>query len=195
MTANLLNQYIEAGIIQFGRFGTSDGGFAPLSINFLLLPSYPALMQATAQALSPILKSMNVERLLTTRAAIPLGAVAAVESGIPLTYPHGQASSITSAYVIEGAYDVGHPTALLCYILQDAEDLLRLIEPAQTVGLEVRGVACLFALGEGVRAVLRARGLAVYELLHLETALAQIAADGLMPPLLYEPILAWLAAQ
>lgn len=80
----LILEYARTGIIQFGRFKQPDGSFAPISFNFLLLPSYPDVMQATTRALAPLVKSHQPERLLTTRAAIPLGSVLAVESGISL---------------------------------------------------------------------------------------------------------------
>ena len=96
MTKSLIEHYTEAGIIQFGRFAQPDGSFAPVSLNFLLLPSFPALMQATAKALLPLLQSIHADRLLTTRDAIPLGAVLSVESAIPLTYPHREAKNYTN---------------------------------------------------------------------------------------------------
>src|SRR5687768_11120209 len=116
---DLILQYARTGMIQFGRFQQPTGSFDPIIFNFLLLPSYPELMQATARALLPLIQPNRPERLLTTRAAIPLGSVLAVESSIPMTYPYGEEKAFTSAYTIEGAYDVGHPTTLLTHVLTD----------------------------------------------------------------------------
>jgi len=143
----LINEYARAGILQLGRFQQPDGSFHPLSANFLMLPSYPALMRKTAQALVPMLHSTHADRLLTTRAAIPLGAVLAVESDIPLTYPYGEAKDYTIAYTIEGAYDVGHPTTLLIDVLTTPTEAMTLIKQARQVGLVVQQVIAVLALG------------------------------------------------
>ncbi len=151
---NLLQDYLKVGIVQFGRFQQPDGTFWPVKTNFLLLPSYPAMIQATAQALAPLLLQTGCDRLLASRATIPLGAILAVESNIPLTYPYGEAQKITNAYVIEGAYDVGHPTTLLTDVLTEAKDAQAILQPARQVGLHIHDVLCIFTLGtHGVQAL------------------------------------------
>jgi hypothetical protein len=91
--SGLFDQYIAAGLVQFGRFQQQDGSFAPLSLNFLLLPSFPALMHQTARELVPLLKKTPAKRLLAARQTIPLGAALANESEMPLTYPYGEANA------------------------------------------------------------------------------------------------------
>jgi orotate phosphoribosyltransferase len=189
---DLVAKYLEAGILQFGRFEKENGNFWPLSLNFLLLPSFPALMQATARALLPLIKEAAPERLLTTRAAIPLGAVLAVESGIPLTYPYGEATAVTNAFVIEGAYDVGHPTTLLAYTLTDSADALDLLAPARRVGLHIDTVLCLFAIGEAGRVALAEAGIRTVCLFDLSTELTGLESKGLIPANLRANVLNWL---
>lgn len=143
---SLIHEYARAGIIQLGRFQQPDGSFLPMSTNFLMLPSYPRLLHTTAQALVPLIRTHPPERLLATRAAIPLGAVVAVESNIPLTYPYGEAKDYTVAYTIEGAYDVGHPTTLLMDVLTSPAEILTLIAQARQVGLVVQQVIAVLGL-------------------------------------------------
>lgn len=193
MSQDLFAQYVEAGIVQFGRFQQPDGAFHPISFNFLLLPSFPQLMGATARALTPLLMGANTNRLLATRAAIPLGAVLAVESGIPLTYPYGEAKSYTAAYVIEGAYDVGHPTTLLTYTLTAADDAHQLLEPARRVGLHVHHVLCLTALDKSSLTQLTAQGITVQPLMaDLKRNLIALEAQGKLTSQLRQYIVAWL---
>lgn len=139
---DLLRGYLRCGILQFGRFQTPNGDFAPFSLNPLLLPSYPDLLQATAQAIVPLLRAPS--RLLALRSTIALGAVVAIQSGVPLVYPHGEASAITYAYVIEGAYDIGHPTTLLADTTAYHPDYPELIRAAKQVGLAVNAGVRLF---------------------------------------------------
>ncbi|MFP4321580.1 MAG: hypothetical protein ACLFTK_03930 [Anaerolineales bacterium] len=192
---NLLRGYTQAGIIQFGRFVREDGRVDPLDLNFLLLPSYPALLRETATALAPHLQQAvhkyGIDRLLSTRATTALGGVLAVQSNIPLTYPYGEAREATNAYLIEGAYDIAHPTALLAYIL-DA-DTGAALHPAQTVGLPVRVVLSLFELGTAPRAALIEDGLEVITLFDLRAALDAMAAESIFPPGLRAHLDEWLA--
>lgn len=194
-SVDLLQRYIQEGlIIQFGRFKGENDQFSPLSTNFLLLPSYPALMHDTAKALVPLLQESDSDRLLTTRAAIPLGAVLAVESGMPLTYPYGEAKAYTAAYVIEGAYDVGHPTTLLTYTLGSDEDALDLMEPARKVGLTVQQVISVLQVGEGGAGALQSQGIAVHSLYNLADTLPDLVSKGVLPAPMQAQISAWLAS-
>ncbi|HLA43976.1 MAG TPA: hypothetical protein VJZ27_11095 [Aggregatilineales bacterium] len=192
MTKSLIEHYTEAGIIQFGRFEQPDGSFAPVSLNFLLLPSFPALMQATAKALLPLLQSIHADRLLSTLDAIPLGAVLSVESAIPLTYPHGEAKTYTSAFVIEGAYDVGHPTALLTYTLVDSSDAQSIMQSARKVGLNVRDVLCLFSIGERGIQELATENVRVHALFDFADALDILQAQGILPSTFRNYLHTWL---
>lgn len=192
---DLFPQYIAAGLIQFGRFRGHNGSVAPVSLNFLLLPSFPPLMQQTAQALVPLLEATSTDRLLAARQAVPLGAALAIESGVPLTYPYGEAKSYTNAFVIEGAYDVGHPTALLTDALTDADDVVALLEPARKVGLNIVDVLCLFTLGrQGVEA-LKAQHIRVHTLFDFADALQTLGDNHGLTDSLKEHVSAWLAAQ
>ncbi len=192
---HLLEAYARAGIIQFGRFVREDGRVDPIDLNFLLLPSYPDLMQETAAALAPHLHEAaagyGIDRILSTRATTPLGALLAVASGIPLTYPYGEAREATNAYIIEGAYDIAHPTALLTYLADTntAQDLA----PAQQVGLTVRAVLCLFCLGEHPKADLAAQDIPLVCLFDWPTALDTLATLGLVTGPLLDHLHTWLA--
>jgi hypothetical protein len=184
-TETLIQQYVETGIIQFGRFQRDDGRFQPVSFNFLLLPSYTETLRQTAKALLPLLHQCGADRILTTRAAIPLGAVLAAESDIPMTYPYGEAQSYTNAYVIEGAYDVGHPTALLTYVLDN--DDLAIIEAATKVGLVVKDILCIFALGN-----IQPHGVTVHALVDFGASLNILENSGVLTTSMREHVGAWL---
>jgi orotate phosphoribosyltransferase len=197
MTADLVSHdtlirgYVEAGILQFGRFQQADGDFLPIAMNFLLLPSYPHIMQQTAKALVPLVHQSGVDRLLTTRATTPLGAVLAVESGIPMTYPYGEAQSYTHAFVIEGAYDVGHPTALLTDVLKDELAIHELVESARKVGLTVNHLVCLFTLGKKAEAAFIQQNITVHPLLDFRQVVD--ALTDVLPTSLRSHLVQWLA--
>lgn len=180
---HLIEDYVANGLIQFGRFKQADGSVWPIAFNFLLLPSYPQTMKATASAFAPILKRLPIQRLLSTRATTPLGAALSIETNIPLAYVYGEQKAYTSAYVIEGAYDVGHPTALVQYV-QDANppDILPV---AEKVGLPITDVVSLFSIGA-------MPDLNVTALFDFNDTLTILRESGTVPPRMVEQVLEWL---
>lgn len=195
MTTTLLARYIQTGMIQFGRFKQPDGSYSPLSINFLLLPSFPALLQETAHALVPLLAQTSADRLLALRSTVALGAVLAVESGLPLTYQHGEMRNITNAYIIEGAYDIGHPTTLITDFVGFDSDVLNILTPAQQVGLEVQDVVCICRLGERGTEGLQQQGIRLHALFDLAEALPALQAQGLLPAPMVRTVQQWLEGE
>jgi len=190
---NLLHDYINTGMIQFGRFKQPDGKMNPISINFLLMPSFPKVMQATAKALTPLINQTNTNRLLTTRATTPLGAALAIESDIPMTYPYGEAQAHTNAYIIEGAYDVGHPTTLLSYTIADPANIDAMLVPAEKVGLTITNIVSLFTIGD--TSLLTNKNIQVHTLFSFVEILESLHKDNILTPKLYAHVMAWWEAQ
>lgn len=180
------------GLIQFGRFSQPDGAIWPVAVRLLWLPSYPALLRQTAAALAPMVRESGAERLLTTRDAIPLGTALSLESGLPMTYPYGDVRDYTAAYAIEGAYDVGHPTALLSDVLVDAAQAEQITALARRVGLDVEMVLAVVDIGLGGRESLEARGYAVRTVFALRDALPALEAGGYLPPVMRASVESWL---
>ncbi|NJL94765.1 MAG: hypothetical protein HC915_14130 [Anaerolineae bacterium] len=190
-TIQLIQAYRQTGILQFGRFERSDGQFAPFAFNFLLLPSYPSLLHSTAEALRPLLPQPQPERLLASRSSVPLATALALTSNLPLTYPYGQATTVTNAFSIEGAYDIGHSTTLLD-AQPEAESLLPLIETAARVGLQTQQVLCLVPPAPQLHTELEARGIQWAALLDLRACFAELHTQGRLPATLHTTLQTWL---
>ena len=178
----------EAGLVQFGRFEQPDGAIWPVAVRLEWLPSYPALLQQAAAAVQPLLAKTDVDRLLTTQAAIPLGVALSLRSGLPMVYPYGAARDYTAAYVIEGAYDVGHPTVLLANMLVDATQADAITAVARKVGLDVGAVLAVLDLDLGARQALETSGYAVHCVGTLRGALDALGP----PPLMRAAVEQWL---
>jgi orotate phosphoribosyltransferase len=191
--SSLFRHYLAAGLIQFGHFEGPGGEISPLALNFLLLPSFPALLKATAQALTPPALASGADRLLALRSVTALGGVLAVESGLPLTYHYGEMRGISNAFIIEGAYDIGHPTALLCDVL--GADTGQILAPARQVGLNIQQALALICMSQAGRATLEAQGIRVWALLDLAELLPPLAEDGTLPRPLVQTLMDWLARQ
>lgn len=183
----------EAGLIQFGRFTQPDGSIWPVQVRLGWLPSYPDLLREVAVALAALLDGPPVDRLLTTPGAIPLGTALSLHTGLPMTYASGTTPARPAAFTIEGAYDVGHPTALLADVLTDIAQARQLIELARHVGLDVSNVLVVFDVGLGAHRQLHAAGYQVRCLLTLSDLLDPFVERGLIPDSLRAAIQRWLA--
>lgn len=140
MKKSLFLAYARAGLIQFGNFEAN----APVGFYFSLLPSFPDLLQSTAELLAPMLVVQRPsECLVTTRRTTALGGVVATLTGMPMLYPLGDQLSYTPAFAIEGTADVGNPLTLLTDVLTDGieEDLL--ITNTRRIGLPIKRVVAI----------------------------------------------------
>ncbi len=121
------------GLVQFGRFIT-EGQAQPLRFSLTLLPAYPHLLNAIADALAARIKR-GVEFLLCANSDIPLGTAVSLRTGIPLVFSVGQGQP--PARDLVGAYDVGHRAALAAYQGRGLVDHSSIVRNAHRVGLDV----------------------------------------------------------
>lgn len=123
---------LEAGLIQFGRF---EGG-APLKFALELLPSYPHILQSLAGEIATVMSEVKtIERIVCTSDASAPGIAVSLHTGIPLVYSRCQGQS--PVHDLVGAYDVGHPTALITSVIgkHHNQDLERFRQRATNLGL------------------------------------------------------------
>ena len=184
----------EAGLIQFGQFVQPDGTAWPVALHLRWLPSYPALLRQVAAALVPLLDRVEADRLLTTTDAIALGIALGLETDLPVVYPYGAVRDYTAAFVIEGAYDVGHPTVLLSDVLTDARQAQQITALARRVGLEVNAVLAVVDLDLGARETLEADGYSVQSVVDFPAMLPLLEHSGYLPPVMRATVEAWHAA-
>ncbi len=138
--ANLGDALVEAGLLLFGRF-VHGGEPRPFRHHLAMLASYPVLLKAMAEQLAgPV---QGADRLLCRTECLPLGVAVSLETQIPLVIAAGDGHDGARDFV--GAYDIGHPAALLTHSLDDFPDLL--IRHARRVGLEIDRVCAVLAPG------------------------------------------------
>lgn len=183
------------GLIQFGQFAQANGEAWPVAVHLRWLPSYPALLRRVAGELAPRARAAGADRMLTTREAIPLGTAVSLASDVPMVYPFGQEADHTAAFVIEGAYDVGHPTLLLSDVLLGAEQAQAITRLARRVGLDITLVLALLDLDRGAREALVRAGFAVEAALTLSEMLPVLEQAGWLPPGMRAAVESWMAGQ
>lgn len=137
LTQAFEQQLLDTGLIQFGRFHVKDH-HVPFRCNFEMLPSYPELLDTLAHVVVSAFVTMPaIERLVCTADALPLGMAISLMTKIPLVYSRGLNTS--AVHDLVGAYDVGHPTALITNLIDrdSDQDLALFKRRAESVGLHI----------------------------------------------------------
>ena len=183
MTADALCLALSrAGLLQFGRF-VVNGSVQPFQHHLAMLASYPALLRSTAQALAPLVQ--GVDRLLCPEQAVPLATALSLETGIPLVIGRGRGNDGARDFV--GAFDIGHPAALIVHALDEAP--AGLVRQAQRFGLDVRAVVAVLDCGPSPLL------LPASAALDLEGVIARLVASNELPAGLGRAVEDWLAAR
>ncbi|GAB4310782.1 MAG: hypothetical protein Kow00117_04160 [Phototrophicales bacterium] len=174
----MIKEFLRAGLLQFGVFGVHQ---APFKLNLSLLASYPHILRQIAQETAPLIQ--GVDRLVCEASAVPMGVAVSLEVNIPLVYSLG--TDQAGVYDLIGAYDVGHPTALILHVWEQKTHQ-KLIEKAKHVGLEVQQVISLFDLGN------QPMGTTFSAIFNLLQVINDLEMQGNIPPGQAEAIRGWL---
>lgn len=138
---DVLQALLERDLIQFGYF--EDG--EPIRFRLDLLPAYPDVLQLIANQLAVrISQSVAVDRIVCTRDAIAPALALSLQTSIPLVY--GSDTSRAPVHDLVGAYDVGHPAALMTLVIDDVKKLSEFMRRMKRVGLETQHIYSIVTL-------------------------------------------------
>lgn len=172
---------LEAGLLQFGWFEPEG---IPLRLSLEMLPAYPDIL---AQIVAEGMKhTSNMNRLVCTIDALPLGVGLSLKTNIPLVYSRG--SGEAPYHDLVGAYDIGHPALLLVNALDNTESTTKLIHKARSVGLQIQYIVAIMDLG--IPEI--APDIEVYTLLSLENEIQALIAEGRLASGQGQAVLNWL---
>lgn len=170
---------LSARLIQFGHF-VVNGVAVPLRTDFDLLASYPAALRALVAAVPPL----AVDRLLCPADAVPFGIALSLHTGIPLVYSRGGNGDPTADWV--GAYDIGHPAALIVTVAGLDETAEQFSRAAARVGLHITQIVAVLNAGT------QASPVPVWAALTLPSLLDDLVAGSELPPGQVAAVRAWL---
>ena len=129
---NLGDTFLNNGLLEIGLFQTDDTRMS-YRLRLDLLPAYPGVLGACATQVADRL--MGVDRLVCPSDSVPLGVAVSLQTKIPLVYSRGKGEAPVQDWV--GAYDVGHPAALLCHTLPNHETFALWHKQLTSVGLQL----------------------------------------------------------
>ncbi len=178
----LIPLFMESGLLQFGIFSAEA---APYRLNMELLPAYPDILAAVAAQAAPLTAEMS--RLVCTPDALPFGVALALQTQVPLVYSRGGGAA--PVHDLVGAYDIGHPAALVVNVLDGQTDHQPFITGARQVGLNIQVIVAVVAVGE----VGRVHDIPVHSLLRLEAVIEHLVGDAQLPRDHMRVIQQWLS--
>ena len=179
---DLVDHFLDAGILQFGLFGTDE---APFKLNLQLLPAYPGILEQIAAEAQTDFQDLSINRLVCAADALPFGVAASLKTGIPLVYSLG--STLPGVHDLVGAYDVGHPVLLLVNTWTANSEVTSLIDKAGTVGLKIITVLAIMDCGGKPPGDIEGRAL-----MKLTDVVARLADEGKLPPGQGQTVIDWL---
>jgi hypothetical protein len=135
---NLGDTFLSNGLLEVGLFQTDETRVS-YRLRLDLLPAYPGVLAACAIQIANQL--MRVDRLVCPSDSVPLGVAVSMQTKIPLVYSRGKGEAPVQDWV--GAYDVGHPAALVCNTLPDRETYMGWHKQLTSVGLQLVQVLAL----------------------------------------------------
>jgi hypothetical protein len=176
----LIEQFWDAGLIQFGRF---DADGVPFKLSFDLLPSYPDIWVTLLERFMPQADISRYERLLAPADSVPLGTLVSFSGNVPLVYSRGTARE--GVHDLLGAYDVGHPALFVANTWQASHEAL--IHKAQKVGLDIHTAWVLMTIGKA-----QSHNIAIHSLFKLEDVVLDLHSAKKLPTGQVDVVLAWL---
>lgn len=175
----LLQLVLDTGLLQFGSFSGS-----PYKWHLEYLPSYPDVLKVLAGQAAEIVQT--VDHMVCPASALPLATAISLRTNIPLVYGAEGASTSTPALI--GAYDIGHPAALVVNDLADASGSNDCIDYAALVGLEIKQVITLVGFRDRTRPDMR-----IDSVFEMQAVIGALRSENLLTACQYETIQRWLS--
>lgn len=182
MKTLLTDRLLGAGLIQFGWFEHAET-VKPFAFKLDMLASYPDLLLRSAHALIRLIGENPITHLLTPTATIGLGTAIALEMSTPLVYQR-----IESAVDLVGAYDIGHPAALILDVFDRQHPPTTLIAYARRVGLNIQDAYCLIDIENGANPL----DLHVWSMTTLREIVTRAAENEQIPPGQADAVREWI---
>jgi uridine monophosphate synthetase len=175
--AFLADYLLQVGCVKFGEYTLKSGVKSPIYIDLRILASYPKLLSTVATAYRFLIASLEFDRLAAIPlAALPIGTVIAIQSGVPLIYPRKEIKSHGTKAAIEGQYETG--AKVLVDLVSSGESKFEAIDLLTSAGLVVEDVAVLIDREGGAREKMAQAGLQLHSVFKLSELIDHWETSG-----------------
>lgn len=180
----LINQLLDVGIIQFGRFW-QENQIVPFRFISDYLPAYPELLSQIATIGEQRISGDPIDRLIASPDSMAFGVALSLKSGVPLIYSKGVGEPI--AHDLVGAYDSGHRAVLITTGLTNTAPIESLIKNSEQVGLRIQRILTLLNFS------IRIPNIPVLAILDFADVVDNLSKSGMLPHGQADEVLMWLA--
>jgi uridine monophosphate synthetase len=166
--ARLADWLLGAGCVRFGDFTLKSGARSPIYLDLRRLVSDPDLLARAAAAYVPLLSTLTYDRLAPLPyAALPIGAVIALQTGRPMVYPRKEVKGYGTKAEVEGEYHEGEIAAVIDDVATTGGSKFEAIERLEGAGLRVRDVVVLIDRQGGASEALARAGVRLHSVFRL----------------------------
>lgn len=177
--AQLADDLLRLGCVQFGDFTLKSGVHSPIYLDLRLLVGDPAALARAAAAYTALLRKLPFDRIAgLPYAALPIAAAISLQGGWPMIYPRKEVKGYGTHAAIEGPYHKGETIAVIDDLISTGGSKFEGIEKLTSAGLRVLDVVVLVNRQAGADDRLAERGLRLHAVFQLSELLEHWHQSG-----------------
>jgi orotate phosphoribosyltransferase len=191
--SELVEALREAGVLRHGLFTLRSGAKSPVYVDLRQIPSVPSAMDVVTSALAAVTRVLGAEAIAGAETAgIPLAAVVAHKTRLPMLYVRKEPKGYGTSSQIEGLVRTGQRAVLVDDLITDGGSKFVFLDALASAGVRAEDVLVILDREQGGRATLQDRGVRLHALLTLRELLAELLRLGALEPAHHAEILAYL---
>ncbi|MFP4631809.1 MAG: orotate phosphoribosyltransferase [Halobacteriales archaeon] len=145
----------ESDAVLHGEFTLSSGRKSDYYVDKYVFETQPDALETVGRAVAEVARDLGAEKLAgVALGAVPLAAVASVESGLPYVIARKRAKDYGTGNSIEGALDEGEEVVVIEDIITTGGSAVEAVEKLRDAGAVVRHIIVVVDREEGGREAL-----------------------------------------
>lgn len=183
----------EANVLKHGLFTLRSGERSPVYVDLRQIPSVPSSFGAVTEALVEVVRSLKVEVVAGAETAgIPLAAVVAVKTRLPMIYVRKEPKGYGTGSQVEGVLRPGAQVVLIDDLITQGTSKFVFLDALERAGASVNDVLVILDREQGGKRALAERGVRLHALLTLRDLLSAYRKIGALTDEQYTEITAYL---
>jgi len=209
LKVELLVDLYNAGAIKFGTFTLKSGEISPYYIQLRELSSYErgvgrAILEKIGAAMGELIHENfpQVDRILgVAYSVIPLTAAITIETLIPSCYTRKEIKTHGISRFIEGQMKHGDVVVIVDDLVTtgasklEAREAIEKESEKRKIGVEIKGITCLFDREEGGAEFLAKEDLDFYALFTISEAVRILREKNLLPEEKYKDVMDYVGTR
>jgi orotate phosphoribosyltransferase len=183
----------EANVLKHGLFTMRSGSKSPVYVDLRHVPSVPSSFDAVTNALAEAVRYLGVDVVAGAETAgIPLAAVVAIKTRLPMVYVRKEPKGYGTGSQIEGIVREGVRVALLDDLITQGTSKFVFLDALNRARVDAKDVLVILDREQGGSAALMERGVRLHALLTLRDLLNAYRSIGALTADQHTEIAAYL---